>query len=66
MKAKFAGGPYDLFVVQITGPSTQIRLPFTLEATLDPKQRVWEGHAVYNFRHGNDIERVYYFDRLEM
>lgn len=66
MRAKFAGGPYDNVILQVRETTSDLRLPITVEATIDPNQKVWNGHAVYRYRHGNEYERTYYFDRLEM
>ena len=68
MQAKFANEPYDLSVLQIKNAATvwTLRLPVKIEAQFDPKHKTCEGHAVYKFRHGNDYERTYYFERLEM
>ena len=66
MRAKFAGGPYDLCVLEVKQDLTHVRLPISVEATADPRSKVWNGHALYTFRHGNEYERVYYVDRLEM
>lgn len=64
MKAKFAGGPYDLWRCEIPGPLPEVRLPLKVTATIRIDNRVWDVSAVYIFRHGNDLERVYYFDRI--
>ena len=66
MKAKFAGGPYDLWRCEIPAELPEVRLPFEVKTTISQYDRTYSGHAVYKFRHGNDLERVYYFDRLEM
>lgn len=66
MKAKFAGGPYDLCYFEIASELPEVRLPFMVATTLGVSAREFPGHALYKFRHGNDLERVYYFDRLEM
>lgn len=66
MKAKFAGGPYDLCHFEIPSELPEVRLPFKVTTTLSIYEREFYGQALYKFRHGNDLERVYYFDRLEM
>lgn len=66
MRAKFAGGPYDLCHFEISGSPEHLRLPVQVMAPKRMDSRTWEGHALYKFRHGNDEERVYYFDRLEI